>query len=185
MCSRSLSTAGRLFDAWVFALADMAAHAPEDGAPPGEETVDDEADHHEHVSDLTSPLHGPIPPKAVQEALRRAWILIADSPPPDPALPHLFVMEPGCRPHWEVLPAPRCTLGRGEGADVRVNSRRASRTHAEFTLEEGFWHVRDVGSRHGSFVGTAPVEEKRCLLSGDLVRFGDVYALFVDGRTRD
>lgn len=144
--------------------------------------MDDDEHHNGQASDLTSPLHGPIPPKAVQEALRRAWILIADSPPPDATRPHLFVMEPGQHPHWESLNPPTCTVGRDESADIHVKSRRASRTHAEFSLEEDFWYIRDAESRHGTYVGTDRIEE-RCLLSGDLIRLGDVYALFIDGRT--
>jgi pSer/pThr/pTyr-binding forkhead associated (FHA) protein len=53
-----------------------------------------------------------------------------------------------------------------------------SRWHAEIIPDEsGQWHVRDLGSRNGTFVNGARVTD--CILqNGDQLRFGDVAARF-------
>jgi len=62
-------------------------------------------------------------------------------------------------------------VGRGEGADLRLDSPIVSRRHARFTPgAAGLW-VEDLGSANGTFVGGARIEEAP-LSPGDRVVIG-------------
>jgi pSer/pThr/pTyr-binding forkhead associated (FHA) protein len=75
----------------------------------------------------------------------------------------------------------RLTIGRGEGAEVQIHwDKDASRAHAELERIGGVWTLSDDGlSRNGTFVNDRPVEGRRRLMDGDLVRCGDTLLLFV------
>ncbi|MBX7195518.1 MAG: GGDEF domain-containing protein [Sandaracinaceae bacterium] len=73
-------------------------------------------------------------------------------------------------------------LGRGDVA-LRVNSEEVSRRHAEFTLVEGRWHVRDLGSMNGTLVNGGVIEARREIFEGDKIQVGTTivrFALFDD-----
>ena len=62
-------------------------------------------------------------------------------------------------------------IGRGAGNDLRVARSEVSRLHAEIVGARDGYAIRDCGSRHGTFVNGAPVQELR-LEDGDRVRLG-------------
>src|SRR4051794_5511213 len=71
-----------------------------------------------------------------------------------------------------VLVAGRATIGRGEDNDVLISDLKASRLHAEFTLTQVGWLVRDKGSANGiMFNGKATREAK--LKTGDTITLGE------------
>ena len=72
------------------------------------------------------------------------------------------------------------TLGRGEGANVRIPwDPQVSQLHAELVLLGGEWLVVDDGlSRNGTYVGEERVAGRRRLRDGDLVRLGSTLILF-------
>lgn len=74
-----------------------------------------------------------------------------------------------------LLPAPSpypLLIGRDPGNGLRLNHETVSRLHAELTVQDGRWLLRDLGSTNGTCVngqrviGTVPVRE------GDQVSFG-------------
>ncbi len=55
-----------------------------------------------------------------------------------------------------------------------------SRRHAELTPDDGRWTLRDLGSRHGTFVNGARISGAVAVAAGDRVRCGDSEFLLVD-----
>ena len=62
-------------------------------------------------------------------------------------------------------------LGRGAESDLRLASGEVSRAHAEIVAAGADYAIRDRGSRHGTFVNGAPVDEG-ALQHGDRIRLG-------------
>jgi hypothetical protein len=54
-----------------------------------------------------------------------------------------------------VVPGRRYTVGNGEGSDIVVNGKYASRRHCEIWLDKGAWWVTDSGSTNGIRVESA------------------------------
>jgi pSer/pThr/pTyr-binding forkhead associated (FHA) protein len=54
-----------------------------------------------------------------------------------------------------VIPGRRYTVGNGEGCDIVVNGKYASRRHCEIWLDKGTWWVTDSGSTNGLRVESA------------------------------
>ena len=54
-----------------------------------------------------------------------------------------------------VIPGRRYTVGNGEGSDIVVNGKYASRRHCEIWLDKGAWWVTDSGSTNGLRVESA------------------------------
>ncbi len=57
-----------------------------------------------------------------------------------------------------------------ESKDLRLSDGKASRQHARFKCEGGKWYVRDLASRHGTFVNKIRTEGKTPLADGDRVQ---------------
>ncbi|MEY3143804.1 MAG: hypothetical protein RLY21_2297 [Planctomycetota bacterium] len=59
-----------------------------------------------------------------------------------------------------------------------------SRRHAELTPDQGSWRIRDLGSRHGTFVNGARISGSVPIAAGDRIRCGDSDFLVVrEGHT--
>ena len=74
----------------------------------------------------------------------------------------------------EVIPlrAEVTTVGRGRGADIRLEDPSVSRLHAELVRRGPYVYVVDLGlSRHGTRVNGRPVA-RRVLDHGDVRSFG-------------
>ncbi len=70
------------------------------------------------------------------------------------------------------------TIGRGLGNDVMLRDETISRQHARLTFMGGQWVIEDIGSANGVFVNKTRVRRPLALAHGDLVRFGDVQAVY-------
>ena len=57
-----------------------------------------------------------------------------------------------------------------ESKDLRLSDGKASRQHARFKCEGGKWYVRDLASRHGTFVNKIRTDGKTALADGDRVQ---------------
>jgi pSer/pThr/pTyr-binding forkhead associated (FHA) protein len=62
-------------------------------------------------------------------------------------------------------------LGRGDGVGVRIDDRWLSRRHCRLDMIDGVVNVRDLGSRHGTFINGQNVRECK-LLPGDELCIG-------------
>ena len=65
------------------------------------------------------------------------------------------------------------SVGRGEENVVALNAHGISKLHARVFVEDGAWHVEDLGSTNGTRVNNSKVE-RRALNDGDTVAFGRV-----------
>ncbi|HLL24744.1 MAG TPA: ATP-binding protein, partial [Kofleriaceae bacterium] len=84
---------------------------------------------------------------------------------------------PGQRAH-EI--GARTIIGRGDACQIRIDDPMVSLSHAEITRDgNGGYHVRDLGSRRGTFVGNRKVSEHR-LRHGDELMIGAVRMRFDD-----
>lgn len=63
-------------------------------------------------------------------------------------------------------------IGRGGSASIRIEDRFLSRKHCEVDRENGTLVVRDLGSKHGTFVNGFAVSEQLPLLPGDELHIG-------------
>jgi two-component system response regulator HydG len=73
------------------------------------------------------------------------------------------------------------SVGRGRKVDASLDDEKVSRAHARLEPQAKGVLVRDLGSRHGSFVDGQPVAADGTLASaGAVVRFGDTLLLVVD-----
>lgn len=55
----------------------------------------------------------------------------------------------------------RLILGRREGCDIVLNFSNISGQHCRMTLEQGYWFVKDLGSRNGTKVDGKSIVRKR------------------------
>ena len=77
------------------------------------------------------------------------------------------------------------TLGRGEDADLVIDSEAASRKHAAIEFAGGNFRIRDLGSTNGVLVNGQPVEAAN-LQHGDKIEIGgQVFQFIVDTRDAD
>lgn len=77
------------------------------------------------------------------------------------------------RKSFELVQA-RATVGSGEEADIRLRGSdpaRVDAVHAEIRLRDGRYSLKDLGSRHGTFVDGDRITE-RDLAAGDVMDFG-------------
>ncbi len=72
---------------------------------------------------------------------------------------------------WVNITSPRFTLGRSSVNDLVLGQMGISRSHAEVLFRDGKYILRDLGSKLGTYVNGAKVEEA-ALSSGDRVQLG-------------
>jgi pSer/pThr/pTyr-binding forkhead associated (FHA) protein len=85
--------------------------------------------------------------------------------------PRLVMLQgPDIGRQIELLDQP-IVIGRGEDADLRIDSDLVSRRHAVIERLHTHYVLRDEGSTNGTFVGGERVDYKR-LSEGDLIKIG-------------
>lgn len=81
------------------------------------------------------------------------------------------------RPH---LLDPSTTVGRSvRGQGLAVLEVSISRRHAQLSLEDGVWSIRDLDSANGTYVDDVPVSGATPLHAGARVRFGQLAFYFL------
>ena len=83
-----------------------------------------------------------------------------------------------------LLDQPVTSAGRHPGSDIFCDDITVSRRHAEFRLENGEFHVVDVGSLNGTYVNREPVEAA-VLANGDEIQIGKFRLVFLTGPTTE
>jgi DNA-binding NtrC family response regulator len=91
-------------------------------------------------------------------AFSSAWLLMTDP-------------ELGER-RYRLTPGIVLRIGRAGDNDVVVNDSRCSREHCELVEIDGAWHVRDLGSRNGTYVDYERVPDIQALDEGDEIQVG-------------
>lgn len=69
-------------------------------------------------------------------------------------------------------------LGRGEGADVRIDAQGVSRQHARLRVTEGAAVIEDLGSKNGTHVRERRLDGPAALEDGDVFRLGNEVLVF-------
>jgi hypothetical protein len=72
----------------------------------------------------------------------------------------------------------RATIGRGEENDVVLSDLRSSRKHAEVSVKDGAWQVRDLGSANGILHNGSPVKASP-IRSSDTLTVGETTLEFM------
>ncbi|MDP6444586.1 MAG: FHA domain-containing protein [Pirellulaceae bacterium] len=62
-------------------------------------------------------------------------------------------------------------VGRTDDADLTISDRWVSRRHCVFNWTDGSLHVRDLDSKHGTYVNNQPIDDVQ-LKAGDRVAIG-------------
>ena len=77
------------------------------------------------------------------------------------------------------------TVGRATSKanwEISLQDPSVSRPHARLNLENGNWHIRDLGSQNGTMVNGKPIDAHGVKLTdGDIVVFGSTMVLFRAG----
>ena len=73
--------------------------------------------------------------------------------------------------HFFLRPGEPTRIGRGLDCDIVLTDPLSSRVHATVHCENGEWWVRDAGSRNGTYLNSAKLDEAR-LAEGDALKVG-------------
>jgi DNA-binding winged helix-turn-helix (wHTH) protein len=79
------------------------------------------------------------------------------------------------------LSAVDTVIGRSPDGDVVIDDPSVSRRHAILHLEDGHATLTDLQSKNGTFVGDERIDATRAIRDGDVLRFGNVCAVFRSG----
>ena len=77
--------------------------------------------------------------------------------------------EPGVS--WDV--ASGATMGRSDGAEIKVDDRFASSAHARIFLRGDLMYVEDMGSTNGTYLNGRQIRTPERLKGADVIRIGD------------
>ena len=83
-----------------------------------------------------------------------------------------------------LLNRPVTTAGRHPNTDIFLDDPTVSRCHAEFRIENGEFHLVDLGSLNGTYVNREPVESA-VLANCDEVQIGKFRLRYLTGPTTD
>jgi phosphoserine phosphatase RsbU/P len=72
---------------------------------------------------------------------------------------------------WANISGPRFSIGRSSNSNLVLGQMGVSRSHAEVLFQEGKYLLRDLGSKLGTYLNGAMIEESR-LSNGDRIQFG-------------
>lgn len=124
----------------------------------------------------------PPPPTADTRALVGA-LLAEEGPARAEIGPWLLAVE-GPRAGRRLWVRDGAVLGRGRGADLRLDGGLTSRRHARFIRAVAGWQVVDLGSKNGLRVNGRPAQQGGLPLApGDLIALGESVLLFGEERT--
>jgi transcriptional regulator with PAS, ATPase and Fis domain len=92
----------------------------------------------------------------------------------EPPIPGIALVFGDREPKLRAVPLARgrVVIGRGDACALAIDDERLSREHAEARFDKNGWHVRDLGSRNGTFVDGVRVEPERAAEAGSVVRIG-------------
>jgi len=74
---------------------------------------------------------------------------------------------------------PKSTVGRNHEGELVILASSVSREHAELVKKDAGWHIRDLGSRNGTFVDGTRAQGRVNLPERTLLKIGDVALWFL------
>jgi signal transduction histidine kinase/pSer/pThr/pTyr-binding forkhead associated (FHA) protein len=96
-------------------------------------------------------------------------------------VPRLIVIKGADEGKQFDLIHPMHAVGRDGSNQFRLHDTEVSRRHAEFRLQDGQYHVLDLGSANGTFVNNKPATDV-VLHSGDHIQIGQSVLVYSAGR---
>jgi serine phosphatase RsbU (regulator of sigma subunit) len=122
------------------------------------------------ASDILFP---PLTPDVLNESLQRAMIpSLGRRPHQDEDIQARFrYLDDTGKERWVPIVAPKLTIGRSTNSDLVLAKMNVSRAQAEVLVQDGDYILRDLASKHGTFVNGARIEQVT-LSHGDRVRIG-------------
>ena len=112
----------------------------------------------------------PLTAQALDNALQRAFKKLAGKSSDAPQARFHFLDESG-KERWVTCRPPRFTIGRNSSNDLIFPQMNVSRAHAEVVINESEYVLRDLGSKHGTFLNGARIEQAT-LGHGDRIQIG-------------
>jgi EAL domain-containing protein (putative c-di-GMP-specific phosphodiesterase class I) len=64
------------------------------------------------------------------------------------------------------------TIGRDKNCNLKLQSRRVSRRHAQINISGNMAWIRDLGSTNGTFLNQKSINEAEIITSGDIIQIG-------------
>ena len=127
---------------------------------------------HAGVSDV---LFLPLTPEALDGSFKHAAahvVQYSSQPPVDVQARFRYFDETG-KERWISIVPPRFTMGRSSSNDMVLTQMSISRAHAEMVVEEGEYVIRDLGSKHGTFLNGQKIDQAK-LKNGDRIQLGGI-----------
>ncbi len=124
-------------------------------------------------SGVTDVLLVPLTAEALDASVQRAARRIPPSPqqPAENAQARFRFLDETGKERWVTLLPPRFTIGRSSTNDLILTQMSISRAHAEVLVQDGEYTLRDLGSKHGTFLNGQRIEQGK-LKSGDRIQLG-------------
>ncbi len=89
---------------------------------------------------------------------------------PDVQARFRYLDETG-REHWASVIPPKFTIGRSSSNDLVLTQMSISRAHAEVLVQDGEYLLKDLGSKHGTYLNGNRIEQTK-LSNGDRINLG-------------
>jgi len=96
----------------------------------------------------------------------------------------IFYLDEAGKEHSADIAPPRFTLGRSSSNDLVVGQRGVSRFHAEVTIQDHEYLLRDLGSKMGTFVNGIKTDHVT-LKNGDRIQLGDLQSFSLSFHSGD
>ena len=100
-------------------------------------------------------------------------ISIPNAPPLTPPKRYHLRMMKGVPAYGVYFVDGAASIGRNEDSDIFLVDPSVSRSHATIQIENDGAAVTDLGSTNGTFVNGERITGSRCLVSGDILTFGN------------
>jgi serine phosphatase RsbU (regulator of sigma subunit)/DNA-binding response OmpR family regulator len=115
----------------------------------------------------------PLTPSSLDESLRRATTrrLADQEPTGEESQARFRYLDESGRECWTAITSPRFTIGRSNNNEMVLAKMSVSRSQAEVLAQNGEFILRDLDSKHGTFVNATRIEQA-VLQHGDRIRLG-------------